>query len=118
MIPIRPVLALSVAAALVLSACGGDDDSTDDDVIVNPTINVGRTTEPISQLMAEIYGQGLENAGYRVGRKDPVADQAAAIAGLEAGNVQLVSDFSGTLLSYLARQRRHRQRCRRASTIR
>ena len=102
MLPIRPVLALSLAAALVLSSCGGDDNSTDDEVIVNPTINVGRTPEPISQLMAEIYSQGLENAGYRVGRKDPVADQATAIAGLEAGNVQLISDFSGTLLSYLA----------------
>ena len=45
-------------------------------MVVTPTINVGRTTEPVSQLMAEIYGQGLENAGYRVGRKDPVADQA------------------------------------------
>jgi len=101
-ISIRPVLALSLAGALVLSACGDDDDSSDASVFVTPTINVGRTTEPVSQLMAEIYGQGLENAGYRIGRKDPVADQAATMAGLQAGTLQIVPEFSGALLSYLA----------------
>ena len=101
MISIRPVLALSVAGALVLSACGGDDDSSDSSVIATPAINVGRTTEPVSQLIAEVYGQGLENAGYRIGRKDPVADQAATMAGLEAGTLQLVPEFSSEVLSYL-----------------
>jgi osmoprotectant transport system substrate-binding protein len=101
-ISIRPVLVLSIAGALVLSACGSDDKAASDDgVVVNPTINVGRTNDPVSQLLAEIYGQGLENAGYRVGRKDPVADQKAAIAGLEAGNLQLVPEFTGSLLGYL-----------------
>ena len=102
MIAIRPVLALSVAGALVLTACGSDDKSADDAVVVTPTINVGRTTDPVSQLMAEIYGQGLENAGYRIGRKDPVADQAAALAGLEAGTLQFVPEFSNSLLAHLA----------------
>lgn len=102
MIAIRPVLALSLAGALVLSACGTDDASGDDGVVAVPTINVGGTTDPASQLMAEIYGQGLENAGYRIGRKDPVANQAAALAGLQAGRVQFVPQFTNSLLAHLA----------------
>jgi osmoprotectant transport system substrate-binding protein len=101
-IAIRPVLALSIAGALVLAACGSDAESSDGGVVATPAINVGRTTDPVSQLMAEIYGQGLENAGYRIGRKDPVADQAAALAGLEAGTLQFVPQFTNSLLTHLA----------------
>jgi osmoprotectant transport system substrate-binding protein len=100
-ISLRPVLALSLAGALVLSACGSDDDAGADDVVATPTINVGRTTEPISQLMAEIYGQGLENSGYRIGRKDPVADQDELIARLESDGVQLATDSTASMLTHL-----------------
>jgi osmoprotectant transport system substrate-binding protein len=99
---IRPVLALTLAGALALSACGSDDDGGDDAVVISAEINVGRTSDPLSQLMAEIYGQGLENAGYRVGRKDPVADDAALVAGLEADSVQFMPASTKGLLEYFA----------------
>ncbi|TPW11330.1 MAG: hypothetical protein FD127_3296 [Acidimicrobiaceae bacterium] len=69
-----------LAGVLVLAACGGADDASSSGTVNRPTINVGRTTDPASELLAEIYGQGLENAGFRVGRKDPVADRAATIS--------------------------------------
>ncbi|MEK7424458.1 MAG: glycine betaine ABC transporter substrate-binding protein [Actinomycetota bacterium] len=90
-----------LAGVLVLAACGGADDASSSGTVNRPTINVGRTTDPASELLAEIYGQGLENAGFRVGRKDPVADRAATIAALEAGTVQFVPEFSSTLLAHL-----------------
>ena len=103
-ISIRPVLALSLAGALVLVGMWRhDDEATADEssVVTRRSTSVGRTI-PISQLMAEIYGQGLENAGYRVGRKDPVADQAAAFAKLESGSVQFDPRVHRSLLDYLA----------------
>lgn len=90
-----------LAGVLVLAACGGADDASSSATVNRPTINVGRTTDPASELLAEIYGQGLENAGFRVGRKDPVAGRAATIAALEAGTVQFVPEFSSTLLAHL-----------------
>lgn len=98
----RSLLTLALTAALVLSACGGSDSASDTTAAVtNPTINVGHTAEPISELLAEVYGQALETAGFRVGRKDASADRAATNAGLESGSLQLVPEESGPLLASL-----------------
>jgi osmoprotectant transport system substrate-binding protein len=98
----RSLSTLALAAALVLSACGGSDSASDTTAAVtNPTINVGHTAEPISELLAEVYGQALESVGFRVGRKDAVADRAATNAGLESGSLQLVPEESGPLLESL-----------------
>ena len=64
----RSALALTLVGALALAACGGDDETEATVAAVSPTVNVGRTSDPLSQLLAEIYGQGMENAGVRVGR--------------------------------------------------
>jgi osmoprotectant transport system substrate-binding protein len=96
------VLALALAGALVLSACGGDDDdAAADGAGATPTINVGRIDTPVGQMVTEIYSQGLENAGYRIGRKDPSADQAAALDSMKAGNMQFFAVFSQDLLAWL-----------------
>jgi osmoprotectant transport system substrate-binding protein len=97
----RSALALTLVGALALAACGGDDETEATVAVVSPTVNVGRTSDPLSQLIAEIYGQGMENAGVRVGRKDPVADLDALHASLAAGNVQFVPDTTVSLLDRL-----------------
>ena len=104
MTSLRSVLVLPLAAALVLAACGGDDEAeTPAGPVALITINVGSTTEPLSELLSEIYGQALENSGQRVGRKDPVADRAATYAALESGRVQLVPELSASLLAFLGK---------------
>jgi osmoprotectant transport system substrate-binding protein len=97
----RTALVLSLGAALALAACGGGDDTSTTVAAVSPTVNVGRTTDPLSQLLAEIYGQGMENSGVRVGRKDPVADLDALYAGLAAGTVQFVPETTVSILDRL-----------------
>jgi osmoprotectant transport system substrate-binding protein len=99
---LRPAIALTVFGALALAACGGSDSSSATTVLSRPTINVAHTGDPVSELLAEIYGQGLETAGYRVGRKDPSADRSATMAALEADSAQLVPEMSATLLAYLS----------------
>ncbi len=100
---IRSTFALVLASAVVFGACGGDDSSTDASVaVVDATINVIATEQPESRLLAEIYAQGLENAGFRIGRKDPVADRAAAYQRLVDDSAQFTPEFTSSLLSFLA----------------
>jgi osmoprotectant transport system substrate-binding protein len=100
---LRPAVAMSLIGALALSACGSDDEASSATTSLNrPTINVGHTVEPASELLAEIYGQGLENAGYRIGRKDAVADRSATLAALNDDRAQLVPEVTASLLAHLA----------------
>ncbi len=97
----RSALALTLVGALALAACGGDEETEATVAAVSPTVNVGRTSDPLSQLLAEIYGQGMENAGVRVGRKDPAADLDALHAALDAGSVQFIPETTVSLLDRL-----------------
>jgi osmoprotectant transport system substrate-binding protein len=99
--PIRSALALSLVGALTIASCGDDETAATDVPVVSPTVNVGRTNDPLSLLMAEIYGQGMQNSGVRVGRKDPVADQAATYAALQADTTQFVPETTGALMRLL-----------------
>lgn len=94
----RTALALSLVVAVTLSACGDDEEAESTNPPASPTVNVGRTSDPLSQLLAEIYGQSMENAGVRVGRKDPSPDLDTLYAGLEAGTVQFVPDSTVSVL--------------------
>ncbi len=97
----RSTLALVLVGALVLAACGDDETAEEPGSGVSPTVNVGRTDDPLSQLMAEIYSQGMENAGVRVGRKDAAVDLDALYTGLAAGSVQFVPESTVSLLDRL-----------------
>jgi glycine betaine/choline ABC-type transport system substrate-binding protein len=99
----KALLPLTVAG-LAISACG--DGSADTTLTVPPTPRIIVTSvagDPQSELLAAIYGRVLEDAGFRVVRRDPVSlDRAGYIAALQAGDIQLIPDWSGDLLSYLS----------------
>lgn len=98
----KAVLPLSLAG-LAISACG--DGSADTTLTLPPTPRIIVTSvagDPQSELLAAIYGRVLEDAGFRVVRRDPVdLDRAGYIAALQDGSIQLIPDWSGDLLSYL-----------------
>ena len=99
----KALLPLTVAG-LAISACG--DGSADITLTVPPTPRIIVTSvagDPQSELLAAIYSRVLEDAGFRVVRRDPVSlDRAGYIAALQDGDVQLIPDWSGDLLSYLS----------------
>jgi osmoprotectant transport system substrate-binding protein len=99
---LRSVFALTLSGALLMAACGSDEDASSDTVpAAARTINVISSADPVSQLLGEVYGQALENAGFRIGRKNPVADEAAAYAAVESGKAQLTIETTVALLSRL-----------------
>lgn len=98
MTSLRSVFALSLGGVLLLTACGSDA-ATSDTVPAPATINVISSGAPLSQLVGELYGQALENAGFRIGRKNAVADEAAAYAAVQSGKAQLTAETTAVLLA-------------------
>lgn len=92
----RPVRRLAgVAAAAVLAAvslvgCGTDDS----------TILIGSADFTESKLIAEIYAGALRAKGIPVARAS-LATREAYIPALKDGSIDLIPDYTGTLLQFL-----------------
>ena len=97
----RSAVAVILSASLVLSACGDDESPEADEVVASPAITVGGSSESLSQVLSAIWAQALTDAGYRVARKDPLADRQAVLAALETGTLQLAPELSSSLLELL-----------------
>ena len=91
-------LKLSLATVVFLAACG-DSKSTDTSVALKAKITIGSTTDPTSEMIAEIYGQALEKAEFRVARKRPFATSAELMSALASGEVQLAGVTSLSLFN-------------------
>lgn len=81
-------LKLSLATVVLLAACG-DSTATETSVALKPKITISSTTDPTSEMIAEIYGQALEKAEFRVARKKPFATSEELLTALASGEVQL-----------------------------
>lgn len=87
-----------VAFALIAAACGsGDDGGT----IEGPTITIGSANFSENALVAEIYAQALESEGYQVERKLNIGSREIYAPALEAGELDLIPEYIGTMLTYL-----------------
>ncbi len=93
-------LKLSLATVVLLAACG-DSKATDTSVVLKPRITISSTTDPTNEMIAEIYGQALEKAEFRVARKRPFATSAELMAALSSGDVQLAGFTSLSLFNLL-----------------
>ncbi|MFF0909860.1 ABC transporter substrate-binding protein [Microbacterium enclense] len=99
------VFAGLAVASLALAGCsggsndplsnGGSGESADGDTIV-----VGSQAYYSNEIIAEIYAQGLENAGLTVTRQFNIGQRDAYIPLLEDGSVTVFPEYSGNLLQY------------------
>lgn len=87
------ILAIGAIFALVLGAC-----STSSAAL--PTVRIGSDNFYESKLMAEIYAQVLEHAGYKVDRHFGLGTREARQPLLEQGQVDLVPEYVGSGLGY------------------
>ena len=86
------VLALGASMLVALSACSTGGGKAD--------IRIGSDNFYESKLMAEIYGQVLEDAGYKVERKLGLGSRLERAPTFEAGEVDLVPEYVGSGLGY------------------
>lgn len=96
--------ALAVGAALALSGCASQDPlapsgngsgSGDSDAIV-----VGSQAYYSNEIIAEIYAQALENAGFTVKRDFFIGQRDAYLPSLEDGSIDLFPEYTGNLLQF------------------
>ncbi len=96
----RLTAALAVGAlGLALTACGGDP--TEGDKSATDTITIGSAAFPENEIIAEIYATALEDKGVKVKKKLNIGAREAYIPALKNGEIDLLPEYSGNLLTYL-----------------
>lgn len=64
-------------------------------------ITVGSANFPENAVLAYIYGGALAKNGYKVAYKVNIGARAAYIASLKKGDINLVPEYAGSILSFL-----------------
>jgi osmoprotectant transport system substrate-binding protein len=93
--------AVAAALALVATACGnGDDGDTAADIEVpdGPTIDVASFNFPESEILAEIYAQAMEDAGYPIDRSLNLGSRELIYPDLIDGGIGFVPEYVGSAL--------------------
>jgi osmoprotectant transport system substrate-binding protein len=83
----------SDSASASASSSSGSDGGT--------AITVGSANFPENVILAYIYGGALEKNGFDVSYKVNIGARAAYIASLQKGDINLVPEYAGSILSYL-----------------
>jgi osmoprotectant transport system substrate-binding protein len=96
------LVATAAVAAILVAGCIGPGPSGPDDAANAKTIVVGVSgafTE--NQLVAEMYAQVLEDAGYEVTRELDLASREVSQSALESGQIDLKPEYLSSLLLFL-----------------
>jgi len=106
----RTRLALAVSAtaiaALALAGCAssdplsGDGGATDEPS-GSSTIVIGSQAYYSNEIIAEIYAQALEGAGFTVERNFNIGQRDTYMPSLEDGSIDLFPEYTGNLLQFL-----------------
>ena len=103
-------LAATAGLALALTACNGNgngDDGPDDldvddeaaaEIPDGPDITVASFNFPESQIVAEIYAQALEEAGYPVERQMDLGARELVFPELQGGGLDLLPEYLGSAI--------------------
>jgi osmoprotectant transport system substrate-binding protein len=111
----KKVLWLLLAAVLALgvTACGDDLDNSNDSGSsgsssgdsggAKPSITVGSANFPENVVLAEIYAGALSAKDFKVSKKLNVGSREALIPAMENGEINVLPEYTGALLSYLTK---------------
>jgi len=91
--------AVLLALALLATACG--DSESGGDVPDGPTIVVASANFTESQVLAEIYAQALEDAGYPVERRLNLGPREITTPALESNEIDLMPEYTGAMVTFL-----------------
>ena len=94
---------VAAVAALAFSGCASSDPLTgggESSAPASDTIVIGSQAYYSNEIIAEIYAQALEGAGFTVDRKFNIGPREAIIPAVQDGTIQLTPEYTGNLLQY------------------
>lgn len=99
----RLVAALMMGAAALLAAACSDSSSTaaGGDVPDGPTITIGAQDFGESAILAEVYGQALEAAGYPVEQQALGGFRDVVYTSFDSGDINFTAEYAASALEFL-----------------
>jgi osmoprotectant transport system substrate-binding protein len=100
-------VAISLAIAVVLAACGSSSKSSPSASTTSGTtakkaaLTVGSKNFGGAQILSQAYGQALAARGYQITYKDNIGATELIYKALTNGDIDLYGEYQGTLLTYL-----------------
>ncbi len=96
---------IGLAASLVLAGCASNnplDTPTEEggESAGSDTIVIGSQAYYSNEIIAEIYAQALENAGFDVDKQFNIGQRDAYMPELESGAIDLFPEYTGNLLEF------------------
>lgn len=91
------------AAALLLTGCGGSNDPLAQETAdqeAGGAVVIGSQAYYSNTIIAEIYAQALEKAGFEVERRFDIGQRDAYMPSLENGELTLFPEYTGNLLQW------------------
>jgi osmoprotectant transport system substrate-binding protein len=110
---LRLLLLLTMVLALVAVACGGDDDDdgaepttpseteAEGEVPDGPDVTIGAQDFGESAILAQVYGQALDAAGYPVKYQSLGGFRDIVYTSFESGDINLTAEYAASALEFL-----------------
>ncbi len=102
------IFAIFAAAALLFAACGDDDTTSASDdggdamtIPDGPTITIGAQDFGESAILAQVYGQALEAAGYPVAQQALGGYRDLVFSSFESGDITFTAEYAASALEFL-----------------
>ncbi|MHA7226492.1 ABC transporter substrate-binding protein [Glutamicibacter soli] len=101
----REASVLALAGMLALAGCGSSDPLANEPSAgasgeSDKSVVVGSQAYYSNEIIAEIYAQALEKAGFTVERKFNIGQRDAYMPQLENGSIDIMPEYTGNLLQY------------------
>ena len=93
-------LAALATTSLVLAGCSSTNNSTGT-AAAKPTIKIGATNFEEQEIVANIYGDVLVHAGYKVKIEPALGTRAVVVPAIEHGQIDIEPDYAASLLGFL-----------------
>lgn len=96
-----PLLAACGLSGDPLDSAGGGDQACSTEAPKAGPVKVGSADFPESGLIAELYAGALRSRGVDASTTDPIGAREAYLQALKDGSVQVVPEYTNSLLNYL-----------------